>query len=71
MPHRRSVSPSADLLYDAGNAKAGSEVWKKLAAEVMANVLGQQVKVCPATGCGVANGKVKVSTACSPLRARP
>ncbi len=32
---------SADLLYDAGNAKAGSEVWKKLAAEVMANVLGQ------------------------------
>jgi ABC-type uncharacterized transport system substrate-binding protein len=29
---------SADLLYDAGNAKAGSEVWKKLAAEVMANV---------------------------------
>lgn len=32
---------SADLLYDAGNAKKGSEVWKKLAAEVMANVLGQ------------------------------
>lgn len=32
---------SADLLYDAGEAKAGSEVWKKLAAEVMANVLGQ------------------------------
>lgn len=32
---------SADLLYDAGNAKPGSEVWKKLAAEVMANVLGQ------------------------------
>ena len=25
----------------AGNAKPGSEVWKKLAAEVMANVLGQ------------------------------
>ena len=32
---------SADLLYDAGNAKSGSEIWKKLAAEVMANVLGQ------------------------------
>lgn len=32
---------SADLLYDAGNAPAGSPVWKKLAAEVMANVLGQ------------------------------
>lgn len=32
---------SADLLYDAGDAPAGSEVWKKLAAEVMANVLGQ------------------------------
>jgi ABC-type uncharacterized transport system substrate-binding protein len=32
---------SADLLYDAGDAKPGSEVWKKLAAEVMANVLGQ------------------------------
>ncbi|MCK1068222.1 DUF1007 family protein [Pluralibacter gergoviae] len=32
---------SADLLYDAGNAKPGDEVWKKLAAEVMANVLGQ------------------------------
>ena len=31
---------SADLLYDAGNAKPGDEVWKKLAAEVMANVLG-------------------------------
>jgi ABC-type uncharacterized transport system substrate-binding protein len=30
---------SADLLYDAGNAKPGDEVWKKLAAEVMANVL--------------------------------
>lgn len=32
---------SADLLYDAGNAKLGSEVWKKLAAGVMANVLEQ------------------------------
>lgn len=32
---------SADLLYDAGNAGPGDEVWKKLAAEVMANVLGQ------------------------------
>ncbi|AIA72070.1 DUF1007 family protein [Pectobacterium atrosepticum] len=32
---------SADLLYDAGKAKKDSEVWKKLAAEVMANVLGQ------------------------------
>ncbi|MEW7311917.1 DUF1007 family protein [Buttiauxella gaviniae] len=32
---------SADLLYDAGNAKPDSPVWKKLAAEVMANVLGQ------------------------------
>jgi ABC-type uncharacterized transport system substrate-binding protein len=32
---------SADLLYDAGDAKPGSEAWKKLAAEVMANVLGQ------------------------------
>ena len=32
---------SSDLLYDAGNAKPGSEIWKKLAAEVMANVLGQ------------------------------
>lgn len=32
---------SADLLYDAGNAKPGDEIWKKLAAEVMANVLGQ------------------------------
>ncbi|WP_075181512.1 DUF1007 family protein [Pantoea sp. 1.19] len=32
---------SADLLYDAGTAAPGSEVWKKLAAEVMANVLGQ------------------------------
>ncbi|PVZ85453.1 DUF1007 domain-containing protein [Serratia sp. S1B] len=32
---------SADLLYDAENAKNDSEVWKKLAAEVMANVLAQ------------------------------
>lgn len=32
---------SADLLYDAGDAQPGSPVWKKLAAEVMANVLGQ------------------------------
>ena len=32
---------SADLLYDAGNAKPGDEIWKKLAAELMANVLGQ------------------------------
>lgn len=32
---------SADLLYDAGDAKPDSPVWKKLAAEVMANVLAQ------------------------------
>lgn len=32
---------SADLLYDAGNAAAGSEIWKKLAAEVMARVMAQ------------------------------
>ncbi|EGT4256407.1 DUF1007 family protein [Citrobacter amalonaticus] len=32
---------SADLLYDAGDAKPGADIWKKLAAEVMANVLGQ------------------------------
>lgn len=32
---------SADLLYDAGDAQPGDEIWKKLAAEVMANVLGQ------------------------------
>ncbi|AKA37979.1 DUF1007 family protein [Yersinia ruckeri] len=32
---------SADLLYDAENAKSDTEIWKKLAAEVMANVLGQ------------------------------
>lgn len=32
---------SADLLYDAGQSKPDSVVWKKLAAEVMANVMGQ------------------------------
>ncbi|WP_127960215.1 DUF1007 family protein [Serratia microhaemolytica] len=32
---------SADLLYDAENGKDDPEVWKKLAAEVMANVTGQ------------------------------
>jgi len=32
---------SADLLYDAGDAQPDSPVWKTLAAEVMANVLGQ------------------------------
>ncbi len=32
---------SADLLYDAQNAKPGSDIWKKLAAEVMARVLSQ------------------------------
>ncbi|GLR10446.1 hypothetical protein COO59_12290 [Mixta theicola] len=32
---------SADLLYDAGNAMPDTPVWKKLAAEVMANVLAQ------------------------------
>ncbi len=32
---------SADLLYDAGDAPEDAEIWKKLAAEVMANVLGQ------------------------------
>ncbi len=32
---------AADLLYDAGNAAPNVEIWKKLAAEVMANVLGQ------------------------------
>jgi len=32
---------SADLLYDAKNAKSDLVVWKKLAAQVMANVLGQ------------------------------
>ena len=32
---------SADLLYDAGDAAPDSPVWKRLAAEVMANVLTQ------------------------------
>lgn len=32
---------SADLLYDAQKAKADSDIWKKLAAEVMARVLSQ------------------------------
>lgn len=32
---------SADLLYDAGNAGPDDVAWKKLAAQVMANVLGQ------------------------------
>lgn len=32
---------SADLLYDAGEAPPEAEIWKKLAAEVMANVLSQ------------------------------
>lgn len=32
---------SADVFYDAGDAKPNSEIWKKLAAEVMANVLSQ------------------------------
>ncbi len=32
---------SADLLYDAGQSAPGSEVWKKLAAEVMARVMAQ------------------------------
>ncbi len=32
---------SADLLYDAQKAKTDSEIWKKLAAEVMARVLSQ------------------------------
>ncbi|MTH45844.1 DUF1007 family protein [Intestinirhabdus alba] len=32
---------SADLLYDAGDAQPGSAVWKRLATEVMANVLAQ------------------------------
>jgi ABC-type uncharacterized transport system substrate-binding protein len=35
------VITSADLLYDAQKAKAGSDIWKKLAAEVMARVLSQ------------------------------
>ncbi|MGE0968722.1 DUF1007 family protein (plasmid) [Klebsiella sp. WOUb02] len=41
MRWRMDEITSSDLLYDAGNAKPGDEVWKKLAAEVMANVLGQ------------------------------
>ena len=41
MRWRMDELTSADLLYDAGNAKPGDAVWKKLAAEVMANVLGQ------------------------------
>lgn len=32
---------SADLLYDAQKAKTDSDIWKKLAAEVMARVLSQ------------------------------
>lgn len=32
---------SADLLYDAADARPDDEIWRKLAAEVMANVLGQ------------------------------
>lgn len=32
---------SADLLYDAGDAKPGAKIWKTLATEVMANVIGQ------------------------------
>lgn len=32
---------SADLLYDAADVQADSPVWKKLAAEVMANVIAQ------------------------------
>ncbi|NDL65730.1 DUF1007 family protein [Acerihabitans arboris] len=32
---------SADVFYDAGDAKPDSVTWKKLAAEIMANVLGQ------------------------------
>ncbi len=32
---------SADVFYDAGDAKPDSVTWKKLAAQVMANVLGQ------------------------------
>lgn len=42
---------SADLLYDAGSAKPGDEIWKKLAAEVMANVLGSTISPkCGTTG---------------------
>lgn len=32
---------SADVFYDIGDAKPGSVAWKKLAAGIMANVLGQ------------------------------
>lgn len=32
---------SADLLYDAGEAKSGDNVWKRLATEVMTNVQEQ------------------------------
>ncbi|MEA9392456.1 DUF1007 family protein [Acerihabitans sp. TG2] len=32
---------SSDVFYDAADAKPGSVTWKKLAAQVMANVLGQ------------------------------
>ncbi|WP_413728750.1 DUF1007 family protein [Sodalis sp. RH19] len=32
---------SADVFYDAGDAKPDSVIWKKLAAQIMANVLGQ------------------------------
>ncbi len=32
---------SADVFYDDANAKPDSVAWKKLAAQVMANVLGQ------------------------------
>ncbi|MGC6389600.1 DUF1007 family protein [Ewingella sp. S1.OA.A_B6] len=35
------VITSADLLYDAHKANADSDIWKKLAAEVMARVLSQ------------------------------
>ena len=45
---------SADLLYDAGNAKPGSEIWKKLAAEVMANVLGHAEGVLVGISSGAA-----------------
>ncbi|WP_442890546.1 DUF1007 family protein [Arsenophonus sp. PmNCSU2021_1] len=34
--------PSADLLYDAQQAKESDEVWKQLSAEVMANVIKQR-----------------------------
>ncbi len=32
---------SADVFYDVGDAKPDSVTWKKLAAQIMANVLGQ------------------------------